>query len=337
MDGRRVDGAIRLAGDARQRFHDARGIGRVIDGETIELTWIEAAYLLDRGDLSAVDGLGRTAFFADPPDPTAITRWLVYRDLRERGYYVAPAYPPGEPPRTLAPSLHVKPRGADPTTDDIAHRVAVLPETATVTVGELTSMAMAIVDDEAEVTYLEGTNWEPDGSCSLPDCQPITGHVQGRWVHVTERSPLYERAFFGQPIGDNESMHVLTLLEATYLEDRNQLTIAAKSRSLDDAIDIDSPHFEATNHVYETLRDAGMVPRSGLKFGTTFRVYDSFDSVESPGHSSALVDVVDPDERTTPRSLSGAVRLATGVRKTYVMAIVAEGTIDWLALQRLTP
>src|SRR6056297_682822 len=118
MDGTLVDGAVRVGGDARQRFYDARGYGRPLDRNRIELAPVEAAHLLSRGDLDAVvdesaDASGDDA--SGPDDASRSTasdgaadaprlgfreflvktgatlRFAVYKDLRDRGFYLSPA------------------------------------------------------------------------------------------------------------------------------------------------------------------------------------------------------------------------------------------------------
>ena len=86
-----------VGGDARQRFHDARGYGRALSGNDVALTPVEAAHLLSRGDLSSVDGDGFAAFVAGRSGAFA-ARFLVYADLRRRGFYLAPTRRGGPDP-----------------------------------------------------------------------------------------------------------------------------------------------------------------------------------------------------------------------------------------------
>ena len=90
MEARRRDGEVVLGGHARQQFHDARGYGRPLGGNEIALAPVEAAHLLYRGDIDAVDGMGFSAFLDAIEDDGAATRFLAYADLRSRGFYLAP-------------------------------------------------------------------------------------------------------------------------------------------------------------------------------------------------------------------------------------------------------
>lgn len=331
MEARRPDGEIIVGGDARVRFYESSGVGRPRSGDLV-LSWEEAAYLLERGDLDSVDGAGYQLFLSEPPDALAIERYLVYRDLRERGYYVATTPSSGASSPTKV-DLLVRPRGAEPTGDAVEYQVSVVTDSTTVALGELTPRTMAVVDDEAEITYLSISSFVPAGEWDDIDGWDLYGSVGGMWV-LLEDPPdaLYEDGFFGRPLG--EELVLLNHLETRYLTTQGRLTLDDGSRLGADAGG-DQPN-RAREMVYDALREAGCVPRSGLKFGSDFRVYTDLESASDPGHSAFLVTVATSGTTRSMQSLSQAVRLANGVRKTQVFAIV-DDDIDWLALERLTP
>ena len=85
-------------------------------------------------------------------------------------------------------------------------------------------------------------------------------------------------------------------------------------------------------------RTAGIVPKTGFKFGADFRTYADVDSVDDLGHSELLVRVLPADHTFAPRDLALDVRLAHGVRKQLVFALThVEAGTDWLTVSRLTP
>lgn len=337
MDANRVGDTISVDGDARQRLYDARGIGRPTGDGTVELTWVEAAYLLERGDLESVDGMDATAFLETARDPQELARLCVYRDLRERGFYLATAYPPGGSVDPLDVVFEVRPRGADPTDDDVAHRVVVLRASTWFTIGALPEATLAIVDEEAEVTYATVSRLHPEGETPALPSTTVTGHIAGDRVIVENASTeLYHQSMFGQPIDGPEGTLWLNLLEARYLVDTDRLNTPDVDVH-DHALSVEGAQFDQRYRVYRALREAGNVPRPGLKFGTDFRVYQAIDSADDPGHSDLLVEVADPSEWLTPRMVSRAVRLANGVRKRHVYAVVEDDSIRWLALDRLRP
>jgi tRNA-intron endonuclease len=102
--------------------------------------------------------------------------------------------------------------------------------------------------------------------------------------------------------------------------------------------EVEGERFDRRLTVYTALRERGVVPKTGYKFGADFRTYADVASVDDLGHSELLVRVHPADHVFEPRDLALDVRLAHGVRKTMVFALVADdGGIDWWSLERLTP
>ncbi|MFC6874110.1 tRNA-intron lyase [Halobellus marinus] len=427
MDGTLADGVVRVGGDARQRFHDARGYGRPLDRNRIELAPVEAAHLLSRGDLDAVavadDGDGDAeedengpdgdsqerldfrAFLARTGDPL---RFTVYKDLRDRGFYLSPArveWPgvagaavpetdPGEETAKAAGGLDfvVYPRGKGPWDEEVAYRVRVVGERAAVPAASLGDIVLAVVDEDGELTYFEadpapaignadrgdgGDNGaaegesdaaegdsdgvesdaaEGDSDCVESDAAEgdsdcvesdalLPADVDAdlladRVVCYEAADALYERRFYGQRLfGRNADSGPLqlSLVEGAYLAQRDVVGVDPAA-VVERGRDVEGDRFDRRLRVYAALRDRGVVPKSGFKFGADFRVYTDFTDVDSLSHSTDLVRVLDPGHDFYPRDLSLDVRLAGGVRKRMVFALAAaNGEIDWLSVARLTP
>ena len=81
--------------------------------------------------------------------------------------------------------------------------------------------------------------------------------------------------------------------------------------------------FEAKYAVYKDLRDAGLVVTTGIKFGCDFAVYRRGPGLE---HAPYLVAVRKPEDTITAPDIVRAGRLATTVRKRFVLALVDEKT-----------
>ncbi|MFB6281425.1 MAG: tRNA-intron lyase [Haloferacaceae archaeon] len=346
MEGRlRDDGAdptVVVGGDARQRFHDARGYGRPLDGNRIELAPVEAAHLLFRGDLDAVGDGGRLGFRDLLARTGVVLEFVVYKDLRDRGFYLSPARE-GWVDEPGGADLVVYPRGKGPADGAVAHRVRVLGERDPVPVASLGDVALAVVDEEGELTYFATERATAAGDAGgerdpLPDAVEAS-LLADRALVWDPPAALYDAAFYGQRLaGRNADAGPLqlSLVEAAYLARGGALAleeaaVAERGRA------VEGDRFDRRLTAYAALRDAGAVPKSGFKFGADFRVYDAFDSVAEMGHSDRLVRVVEPDRELLPRDLSLDVRLAGGVRKRMVFALTAAGSVRWLAADRLTP
>ncbi len=360
MEGRlREDGVVVVGGDARQRFHDARGYGRPLPDGEVALAPVEAAHLLFRADLAAVvvpDGAGaadgRIGLRGLLTRTGAVLAFVVYKDLRDRGFYLSPARP-GWVEEPAGADLVVYPRGKGPGDGEIAHRVRVVGEREPVPLASLGGVALAVVDEEGEPTYFgaertAADGGEGDGASTVettdagptPPAGPIEASLLGDRALVWEPpDALYEGAFYGQRLAGRNADRgplQLSLVEAAHLARTGVLSletapVTERGRA------VEGGRFDRRLTAYAALRDAGGVPKSGFKFGADFRVYDAFESVAALGHSDRLVRVVAPDAAPAPRDLSLDVRLAGGVRKRMVFALTGANSVRWLSVERLTP
>ena len=363
MDGHLEDGVVRLGGNARQQFHDARGYGRPLSGNEIELSRVEAAHLLFRGDVDAVDGMGFRDFFVASTrarDRFGL-RFLVYADLRERGFYLSPAGSEWPGPADDDADFVVYPRGK--TADDgvVEHRVRVVGERESVAAEGLAGYVLAVVDEESELTYLDATAPTLPGGTGYDPPTNLAGLLVDDRVLVWDApADLYEHGFYGQPLAGRETDEPaaiqLSLVEAASLvaDDVLSLSVAGGGggeRSQNDTGErgqedyeavlargraVEGDRFDRRLRVYRRLRGDGLVPKTGYKFGADFRTYAEVESVSSLSHSEHLVRVLPVDHRFDPRDLALDVRLAGGVRKQMVFALVG-AELTWLSVGRVTP
>jgi tRNA-intron endonuclease len=270
MDGHLRNGVVEVGGNARQQFHDARGYGRPADGNEIRLARVEAAHLLLRGDLAAVvdhdgsaDRLSFEEFFvasAAAAERFAL-RFLVYADLRDRGFYLTPARAgwPGvdavagdvDPADGVDAAdsddavdddlidLIVPPRGTKPGDGEPAYRIAVVGERESIPADELADITLAVVDEESEISYLETATPEFDGGTTYSPPAGITGSLIGDRVVVWDAPEgFYDHGFYGQPLEAREAIIdtavQLSLVEAAALAAEGQLVLDGAD---DDAAD----------------------------------------------------------------------------------------------------
>ena len=393
--------SVHVGGDARQRFHDSRGYGRPLDGNAIALSRVETAHLLFRGDLAGVtlgdgsgaaDPVGFRRFVAD--SATALdgffTRYLVYADLRDRGFYLSPAREPWPGGRADVPDavdFVAYERGSTPREGAVEHPVRVVGERESISVDGLSGQTLAVVDEESDITYFGAETADVTGATRYDPPSTLTGELVGDRVVLWDApDALYERGFYGQRLTGRaaavEGVLQLSLLEAASLAADGVLRLTDSTSGVDaasgvdvvdgtDAAAADSSHsadpaaavaaildrgqavegdrFDRRLAVYRALRARQTVPKTGFKFGADFRTYRDVDTVDDLPHSAHLVRVVRPSHRFTPRELSLDVRLAGGVRKELVFAVVDEegarqrgesvtdDSIRWLSVGRLTP
>ncbi|ELY54447.1 tRNA-intron lyase [Natronolimnohabitans innermongolicus] len=342
-------GVVRVGRDARQRYHDSRGYGYPLEGNEIALAPVEAAHLLYRGDLEAVvddagDRLGFREFVAREPGEKFGVRFLVYADLRSRGFYLSPAAEPwiSSPPTGAgAVDFAVFPRGKGPGDGEIEYPLRVIGERTDVPASELEAGVLAVVDEESEITYFEVDERDPTGTSEAPLPENCDADLLADRVVVWDPPlELYEKAFYGQPLEGreyDEPTLQCSLLEAAYLAERGAIALEPETLR-ERGREVEGERFDRRLAVYTALRERDIVPKTGYKFGADFRTYADVASVDDLGHSELLVRVHPDGVVFEPRDLALDVRLAHGVRKTMVFALVDDdGGIEWRSIERLTP
>lgn len=315
---------------------------------------------LDFQDFLASQAVSEVAFF-------------VYADLRERGFYLSPVRETtsdGDRQQSVSREFEVYPRGDGPWDDRVAYRVLAISEREAVAAVTLESLAaaapttddpapsssevangeddtasatgvLAVVDEESEVTYLGLSQPRLHGT-SEAFSQAVQGRLLSDRVLVPDPpAALYERSFYGQPLDREHDALQLSLVEAAHLAERDRLSLAGTSDGPEAVMargrEVEGERFDRRIRVYSALRSAGLVPKTGYKFGADFRTYAHVESVENLGHSERLVRVQPADVEFSPRDLALDVRLAHGVRKQILYALAAETELRWLAVERLTP
>ncbi|EMA34925.1 tRNA-intron lyase [Haloarcula japonica] len=332
-----LDGDVVRAGyEARERFYDSRGYGKVRNGD-IDLAPVEAAHLLYRGDIESIDGMDFRAFLGSAA--VSEVDFAVYKDLRDRGFYLTPARE-GWVDDAAGADFVVYPRGKGPWDNEVAYRVRIVGERDTVVATDLGDCVLAVVDEESEVTYLDIDRRDVSGTSDA--AVPATaGELLGERVVCWEPpAELYDQAFYGQQLGDEGAVQ-LSLVEAAYLTQEGLLTVDGGADAVvERGREVEGDRFDRRLTVYAALRASGVAPKTGFKFGADFRTYADVESAENLGHSELLVRVLPHDHRFEPRDLALDVRLAHGVRKTMVFALTTDGgdgDIEWIAVERLTP
>jgi tRNA-intron endonuclease len=147
-----------------------------------------------------------------------------------------------------------------------------------------------------------------------------------------EGSELYRRGFYGKPLGIAKPKTpefnfplILDLMEGVYLAEKRNITVyegtARKKVSLTKLHRMAKKlyeEFEEKYSVYHDLRESGLVVTPGIKFGCDFAVYKHGPGVE---HAPYMVSVKLADSEMTATEIVKAGRLATTVRKRFIIAV----------------
>lgn len=155
-----------MIGPDADRIHQQGSTGELQGGKLI-LSGIEVLYLMEREKVALSDPSGKRIDFPSlvealsAEDPEVWLRFLLYSDLRRRGYIVKPGYSKGLEYRVYR-------RGAEVGKEPAKYLVVGLVEGRAVTVPELVSISnsaklskkdliLAVIDRQGEITYYDAS------------------------------------------------------------------------------------------------------------------------------------------------------------------------------------
>ena len=330
-----------------EELYNTSFYGRPRDG-TLELSLAEGAYLLYLEKITVWfegEELDFKLFFTKASSLVKNFEllYIVYKDLRERGYYVQPS----------VTGFRVYPRGGHPGKTPAEFFVLITSERIPLLLPDLKMhletvdnlkkrLVLAIVDEESDITFYEVKKTVLSGTCELKlDCSISRASLLEDRVIVWDSQVsnlLHNHGFFGKPMDEGHLQ--LSLVESCYLLDTGVLEIVKRDNkrldfeSFSGAASRIESDFMIKYRAYEKLRNSGLVPKTGFKFGTHFRVYRKFEGISGISHSDYLVHAVQHDHIFSLQQLSRAVRLANSVRKEMIYAAVDQ-QVDFLFIGRM--
>ena len=160
--------------------------------------------------------------------------------------------------------------------------------------------------------------------------------------NVEDSKKLFAEGYYGKPIGmpkpKIEEINVpliLDLIEGLYLLENKKITIARMKQKINmeqmtEICKKEVHEFEKKYVVYKNFRDKGYIINPGIKFGCDFAVYEKGPGID---HAPFLIQVYSRNESITSTGIVLAGRLATTVRKQFILAIPkGKDKVDFLAL-----
>jgi tRNA-intron endonuclease len=147
-----------------------------------------------------------------------------------------------------------------------------------------------------------------------------------------EGSQLYKMGFYGKPLGipkpkipEFDVPLILDLMEGLYLAEKRIIKVyeGAEKRkvsikTLRQRAKKLYEEFDEKYAVYRDLRDSSLIVTPGIKFGCDFAVYKHGPGVE---HAPYMVSVKRAKSEVTATEIVKAGRLATTVRKRFIIAV----------------
>ena len=160
--------------------------------------------------------------------------------------------------------------------------------------------------------------------------------------NIEDSKKLFTEGYYGKPIGmpkpKIEEINVpliLDLIEGLYLLENKKITITKlkQKMNIEQMTEIckkEVHEFEKKYIVYKNFRDKGYIINPGIKFGCDFAVYEKGPGID---HAPFLIQVYSRNESITSTGIVLAGRLATTVRKQFILAIPkGKNKVDFLAL-----
>jgi len=330
----RIEDEKVLLGSEGYALYEQSGFGRP-QKDGLKLSPVEALYLVYRGriEIPGFDFDSLLVRFSE--DAHMLRSYLVYRDIRERGYVV----------QTGPHDFRVFKRGEKPGKGESQYMVRVLSERDLIDFADVqgevkTTLNMrkqhvlAVVDDEFEITYYEVKIQKLPALEETPAPSPVLGLLSSISVIISAGADLgYDQAFYGKRL--DESRIVLATVEAAYLMEQDLVTIQRG----DDMLSPDSycalirdtdPEMDKKIAVYRHLRTLQYIPKTGYKFGHHFRVYSGRKI-----HSEMLVQAIGQGETLPMNSISRSVRMAHSVKKKMLFAGIHDEGIVFIEFARI--
>ena len=153
---------------------------------------------------------------------------------------------------------------------------------------------------------------------------------------------LFSQGYYGKPIGipkpiieEIDAPLILDLIEGLYLLENKKISITKLKQKMNveqmtEICKKEVHEFEKKYIVYKNFRDKGYIINPGIKFGCDFAVYEKGPGID---HAPFLIQVYNRSESITSTEIVLAGRLATTVRKQFILAIPkGKDKVDFLAL-----
>jgi len=329
------------------RLYNKSHIGTLISGNVLQVDLLEGVFLLDEGKMRLFQNKKQINFpqllmLAAQQVPEFETKYLVYKDLRNRGHAITLCN--NDAPVTFrkfkqnhenVPSCIIAAFSERDILDIDATKQLIQQVTK-----KNNALWFALVDEEGDLTYydvsgidLAGDNSEqryPKGKCIL---------LKNRLILFEKKlaNQLLQKEFFGKPFGE---VLQLSFVEALYLLERSVLEIQTNDgKNLSEAKCINlmqklQPDIEQRLMVFKDLKQRGLLVKTGFKFGAHFRAYTK---QPDKTHAEYLIHVIEKGFTSIWAEISRAVRLAHSVNKEFVFARINNKTIDYIKLGRLRP
>lgn len=155
---------------------------------------------------------------------------------------------------------------------------------------------------------------------------------------IKDARQIYNKGFYGKPLGtprpteDFDAPLLLDPVEALYLLEKKEIKIVSNGKNVSKKklLDIQLETFSGFKNkyiVYQKLREKGYVATPGIKYGSDFAVYE-----KGPGreHAPYVVQIMSDNEYLSASEIVKAGRLASTVRKAFIIAVIIDENVKFV-------
>ncbi|MBS7638838.1 tRNA-intron lyase [Candidatus Bathyarchaeota archaeon] len=163
----------------------------------------------------------------------------------------------------------------------------------------------------------------------------------------SEGRRLFRLGYFGKPLGipkpkeEFEAPLILDPIEGVYLMEKGFVRVYGgedgrpiELKELTEIARRTLKGFEEKYRVYRDLRERGLIATPGIKYGCDFAVYRYGPGID---HAPFIVQVKGSEEEISADEIVRAGRLATTVRKTFIVAVVDDGGVRYIGFKWWKP
>jgi len=159
--------------------------------------------------------------------------------------------------------------------------------------------------------------------------------------NIKDSQKLFTSGYYGKPIGISKPKFdeinvplILDLIEGYYLLQNSKIKIKKMKKKVTEKKMLEICRQEYHNFdkkfiVYKNFRDKGYIVNPGIKFGCDYAVYQKGPGID---HAPYLAQVYNRNDSISSTGVVLAGRLASTVRKQFILAIPHGKDVDYLAL-----
>ncbi len=329
------------------RLYNKSHIGMILPSNILRLNLLEGVFLLDEGKMILYENKKQIQFStllkrAVQHVPEFETKYLVYKDLRNRGHAITQV-------DDISSISFRKLTTKNETTSSSV--IAAYSERDVLDI-EITKQLIrhytkrksalwfALVDEEGDLTYYNIATVDLTGDIFEQKYTKGSAVLLKNRLIVFDKKlsgQLLQKEFFGKPFGETLQ---LSFVEALYLLEKKVLeiqttdgTILSEEKCVQKMQRL-QPDIVQRLIVFKDLKQRGLLVKTGFKFGAHFRAYSKHPDKT---HAEYLIHVIEKGFTSIWAEVSRAVRLAHSVNKEFIFACIDEGTIDYIRFGRLRP